>query len=101
MPITIKPTVPTAGLVRLQGYGATDIPAPWGNVPDGPIHPLARIEAYVGGRTARVISAELSRTEVGVCEVQIEVPSIAPDYYPMNIRVDGEDISIGFVVVVE
>jgi uncharacterized protein (TIGR03437 family) len=120
LPVAIKPVLPLtrviAGLTgfdeivrrpgeeiiaTLTGLGATDTPAPWGDVAATTIQPLARVEAFVGGRTAPVTSARLSRTEVGVFEVRFTVPPIASDLHLFNLRVGGVDVPLGAIVVTQ
>jgi len=112
--LTIKPVVPVLAspigsgpvipyvrkpgeevVVRLTGLGVTSTPAPWGDVAESSMQVVAPVEAFVGGRTARILGAELSRTEVGVFEVRFEVPSIASDLHILNLRVVGTDVPLG------
>jgi hypothetical protein len=52
-----------SGLGRVAGEG------PWGSLPAGSVSPVVPVQVFVGGRPARLVSAELSRTEVGVFAV--------------------------------
>jgi uncharacterized protein (TIGR03437 family) len=76
-------------VLLMTGLGATDTPAPLGDVPTMAIRPLVSLEAYVGGRSARVLSAELSSTDPGVVAVTLETPNIAPDRHPIVLRIGG------------
>jgi len=75
--------------VRVGGYGRTIPEAPWGDVAHQPIRPAGAVYAYVGGRTAAIVSAELSAVEVAVMEVRLRVPEIAPDVHPLTVTVAG------------
>jgi uncharacterized protein (TIGR03437 family) len=76
---------------RISGYGRTEPAGPLGDVPgrETSMRPLARLEAFIDARRAEVVSAELSRTEVGVAEVSIRIPETQPDDHHMFIRVAG------------
>ncbi len=88
-------------IVRLSGLGQTTIPAPWGDVATIPIEPAAPIEAFVGGKKAKILSVELSTTEVGIFNVHMQIPEIARDLHTVSIRAGGTLIATGFVTVVE
>ena len=75
-----------------SGLGKTKQDAPWGDVATSLVQPAALIEAYVGGKPARILSAELSNVYVGYFEVRMEVPPIAPDFHVVNFRIDGKDV---------
>lgn len=88
-------------IVRLSGLGQTTTPAPWGDVATIPIAPTVPIEAYVGGKNAKILGVELSATEVGIFNVHIQIPEIARDLHIVSVRAGGTLIATGFVVVVE
>jgi uncharacterized protein (TIGR03437 family) len=74
---------------RISGYGRTEPAAPLGDVPneEAPVRPVARMDAFIDGRRAEVVSAELSRTEVGVAVVRVRIPEIQPDDHLFVLRV--------------
>jgi uncharacterized protein (TIGR03437 family) len=80
---------------RISGAGATDPPAPLGDVPSGdtPMRPIARMEAFIDGRRTEVVSVEMSTTEVGVTVVRIRMPEIQPDDHLFILRIAGEETS--------
>ncbi len=88
-------------IVKLSGLGQTTTPAPLGDVATIPIEPTVPIEAFVGGKKAKILSVELSATEVGIFNVHIQIPEIARDLHIVSIRAGGTLIATGFVVVVE
>jgi uncharacterized protein (TIGR03437 family) len=83
----------------LSGRGLLNGPAPWGDVAAETLSPAAPVEVFVGGRQAGLLSAELSRMEVGVVEVRAEVPWIASDTHPLSLRVAGVNVPAGLIVV--
>jgi uncharacterized protein (TIGR03437 family) len=85
--------------LNFTGLGATDVPAPLGDVAASAIQPLARLEAFVGGRTARILSAQLSSTAVGMFDITLEVPPLAPDLYNVILKIDGTEIATGSIEV--
>ena len=105
----IGPSDPTALLyrtgeeliVKLSGLGQTITPAPLGDVATIPIEPAVPIEAFVGGKKAKILSVELSATEVGFFNVHIQIPEIARDLHIVSVRAGGTLIPTGFVVVVD
>jgi uncharacterized protein (TIGR03437 family) len=118
LPLRIDPIAPvfrgTAGLgqlehlvrhvgeeltLRLSGMGRMTPAAPVGDVPTQPVSPLAPIQAFIGGRRAAILAAELSPTEVGVLEVRVQVPPIAQDLHVLSLRVDGIDVSAGTITI--
>jgi uncharacterized protein (TIGR03437 family) len=80
---------------RISGAGATDPPAPLGDVPSGdmPMRPIARMEAFIDGRRTEVVSVEMSTTEVGVTVVRIRMPEIQADDHLFILRIAGEETS--------
>ncbi len=76
-------------VLLMNGLGATDTPAPLGDVPTTAIRPVASLEAFVGGRSARILSAELSSTDPGAVAITAEIPNIAPDVHPILFRIGG------------
>ena len=76
-------------VLLMNGLGATDTPAPLGDVPTTAIRPMASLEAFVGGRPARILSAELSSTDPGVVAITAEIPNIAPDVHRILLRIGG------------
>ncbi len=85
--------------LNLTGLGATDVPAPLGDVATSVIRPLASLEAFVGGRSARILGAQLSSTAVGVFDITLEVPPLAPDLYMVSLKIAGTEIAAGSVAV--
>lgn len=78
--------------LRLTGCGRLTGTAVAGQlIPEG-LRPAARIEVFVGGRPARVVSMEPSRTEPGEMEVTVEVPALAPDSYEVGYRLGWEPV---------
>jgi uncharacterized protein (TIGR03437 family) len=73
----------------MTGLGATDIPAPQGDVPSMAIRPAAPLEAFIGGRSAHILSGELSSTDPGVTVITVEIPNIASDVHPIVLRIGG------------
>jgi len=73
--------------------------APVGDVAKESLSPLAPVQAFVGGRRAPILAAELSRTEVGTVELRVQVPPIASDVHVLSVRVDGIDVSAGWITV--
>jgi uncharacterized protein (TIGR03437 family) len=91
---------PGESLVLLMtGLGATDTPAPLGDVPETTIRPVAPLEAFVGGRSVRILSAELSSTDPGVVAITVEIPNIAPDRHRIQLRIGGVTTEAGAVQV--
>lgn len=87
-------------LIRMTGSGEMAGAAPWGDVPGDSVVPKAPIAVFVGGRPARVLSAELSRSAVGVLEIKAEVPAIAPDSHMISVRVGNVDMYVAPLLVV-
>jgi uncharacterized protein (TIGR03437 family) len=56
-----------------------------------------QILAFVGGQAAAVRSATLSPTEVGIVEVQVEIPRLGADLYSLTLRIAGVDYPAGSV----
>jgi uncharacterized protein (TIGR03437 family) len=73
----------------LSGLGATDSPAPLGDVPTMAIRPVASLEVFVGARSTRILSAELSSADPGIVAVRAEIPNIAADVHPIVLRIGG------------
>ncbi len=86
-------------LIRLTGLGKVDGVGPWGEPATGPLAPLIPVEVFVGGRSALVKSVWLSRTEVGVVDVRVEVPGLAPDGYPISVLAGTTHLDGGTLVV--
>ena len=85
--------------VRLSGLGRLDGPAAAGDVASEPLNIRAALQAFVGGRLAAVRSATLSRTEVGVVEIRIQIPNLGPDGYNIHLRIAGQDYLAGYLTV--
>ena len=85
--------------LKLSGMGKMNREAPLGNIAKESLAPLTAFEVFVGGRKARLITAELSRSEVGIVEMRVEVPSIAPDLHLLSVRVAGIDLTAGSLKV--
>lgn len=83
----------------MSGLGATDVPAPVGDVPATIIRPAAPVEIFIGGRPARRVSAELSSTDPGVMKVTFEIPEIAADVHPIVLRSASASVNIAAVRV--
>jgi hypothetical protein len=113
-PLAVNPVVPVSRdpqfitptrrvgeemVLRMTGLGVTVTPAPLGDVPTGSIVPVAPVEVYVGGRKARLLSVELSRSEVGTFEVRFEVPEIAPDLHNLSLSIGGTSFAVGTLLV--
>lgn len=92
-PVTAAaPAIPgEIAIARLAGVGAMKTAAPLGDVAAGdePVVPSAAIEAYLGGRRLEIVSAALSRTDVGIVEVRVRVPALAPGGHMLSFRVGG------------
>ena len=86
-------------VVKMSGLGVTATSVPLGDVARESVAPVVPIEAFVGGRKARMLSVELSRTEVGVFEVRFEVPQIAPDLHDLSVTVGGISLAAGRLIV--
>lgn len=85
--------------LHFTGLGATDIPAPLGDVAAAVTQPLASLEAFVGGRSTRILSAQLSSTAVGVFDISLEMPPLAADLYNVILKIAGTEIAAGSVAV--
>jgi hypothetical protein len=57
------------------------------------VRPAARIEAFISGRRAEVVSAILSNVEVGAAEVRLRIPEIRADDHMLVIRIAGAESS--------
>jgi uncharacterized protein (TIGR03437 family) len=116
LPVTVKATLPVwigktrfvlsplrkpydPVTVNFTGLGETDVPAPLGDIAASVIQPLVSVEAFVGGRSTRVLSAQVSSTAVGVFDITLEVPPLAPDLYNMILKIGGTEFAAGSVVV--
>ena len=78
---------------RISSYGVTQPAAPLGDVPNSEttVRPVAHMDAFIDGRRTEVVSAELSKTEVGVAVVRIRIPEIQPDDHLLILRVGGAE----------
>jgi uncharacterized protein (TIGR03437 family) len=85
--------------MSFTGLGATDVPAPLGDVATSVVQPLASLEAFVGGRSTRILSAQLSSAAVGVFDITLEVPPLPPDLYNVILKVAGREFPAGSVAV--
>ncbi len=73
------------------GQGPVSNPVPTGAAaPDSPLSPvMAGVMATVGGQTAVVSFAGLAPRLVGVFQVNLQIPNLAPGTYPLAITVGG------------
>ena len=85
--------------IKLEGTGKTDLPLAAGSAAGFQIGPAAPVKAWVGGRQAAVLSAEMSQTEPGVLEVRIETPALPSDSYPVSIGIGAAVVHAGPVVI--
>jgi uncharacterized protein (TIGR03437 family) len=78
---------------RISSYGLTEPAAPLGDVPDSEttVRPIAHMDAFIDGRRAGIVSAELSKTEVGVAIVRVRIPEIQPDDHLFILLVGGAE----------
>jgi len=85
----------------LTGLGETDHPVPTGAAAgDAPLaNVLAPVSATIGGQTAQVQFAGLAPGYVGLYQVNLMVPQLAPGDYPLTISVAGVASNSGTVSV--
>jgi adhesin/invasin len=78
----------------LTGQGALDPPIPTGNAapPDPPIRATAPVSATIGGQDAEITFAGMVPGVVGVFQVHVRIPALAPADYPLAIEI-GDAIS--------
>jgi len=73
----------------LTGQGTLDVPIPTGSAApqDPPIGALATVSATVGGQNTEVTFAGMTPGLVGVFQVNLRIPALAPGDYPLAIGV--------------
>jgi len=84
--------------LRLHGIGLLNGDAPWGELPTASLTPQVPIAVFIGGRSARLIRAELSATEIGIVEIEAEVPMIAPDAHQVTLRIGDSSFPMPGVI---
>lgn len=96
------PVARTAGekfTIKLSGMGDLVEGIPTGEVPSHEVLSKQPVIAYVGGIPAQVIRAAMSRTDVGIFEVEIEVPNLSPDRHPIRLKIGEKTIEASSVDV--
>jgi uncharacterized protein (TIGR03437 family) len=83
------------------GTGRVDNPVATGGVAgsDPLSRPLANVTATVDGLNAEVVFAGLSPGFVGLTQVNLKLPNLAPGNYPVVINVNGEDSNSALITV--
>jgi uncharacterized protein (TIGR03437 family) len=85
----------------LTGLGGTDPPV--ANGVAAPLDPLAMatepVEATIGGQAAEVIFAGLTPGFVGLFQVNLRIPQLAPGDYPLVVTVGGAPSNAAMVSV--
>ena len=81
-------------VVRLSGLGQYAQVPPWGDVASGSIVPNFKPKVYVGGRSAEILSFELSRSEVGIAELVFRVPDLPPDSYRAVLLINETNLTL-------
>jgi uncharacterized protein (TIGR03437 family) len=85
----------------LTGQGALDLPVPSGSAapPDPLIGAALRVTAMIGGQNANVTFAGMTPGLVGVFQVNLRIPVLAPGDYPLAVEV-GSAISNAALITV-
>jgi uncharacterized protein (TIGR03437 family) len=75
--------------VRITGQGAVTPPLAAGELPspDTAVRPVLPVTAKIGGKPAKVISAEMSRSGIGVLDIWIETPTLYPGDHLVEVAV--------------
>ena len=73
----------------LTGQGPLDLPVPSGSAapPDPLIGAAAQVTAMLGGQNAEVTFAGMTPGLVGVFQVNLRIPALAPGDYPLAVSV--------------
>ena len=76
-------------LIRYTGQGPVVPPVPTGDVRADVIVsiPASPIVASLGGKTANIVSPQMSSTMPGVLEVRLQVPDLFSDDYYVQIKI--------------
>ena len=85
----------------LTGQGALDLPVPSGSAapPDPLIGAALRVTAMIGGQSANITFAGMTPGLVGVFQVNLRIPVLAPGDYPLAVEV-GSAISNAALITV-
>ncbi len=88
-------------IAYLTGGGELDNPVPTGE-PAG-ADPLSRlryqVSAAVGGKQAVVAFAGMTPSFIGLVQVNLQIPNVVPDTYPLIVSVDGVPSNAALVTV--
>ncbi len=88
-------------LVHLTSQGPVDPPIPTGHAatPGQPSTPELPLTATLGGKEARVLSAQMSETEAGILDVWLEAPRLYDGFHRVAVKIgryvaEGPSVSV-------